>query len=85
MSTIDRRIAPDGGVRYRVRVRLNGARSVCKTFQRKTDARKRAQKTEVAIRQDPYAISPMSRRKTLSDLIDRATGPLPAARWRLHC
>jgi len=71
MSTIDRRISPDGVVRYRVRVPLNGARTVSKTFQRRTDAQKWAQKIEVAIRQDQYAITPMSRRKTLGDLIDR--------------
>ena len=71
MSTIERRVSPDGVVRYRVRVRLNGARTVSKTFQRKTDAQKWAQKTEVEIRQDQYAITSMSRRKTLGDLIDR--------------
>ena len=71
MSTIDRRISPEGAVRYRVRVRLSGAHTISKTFQRKTDAQKWAQKTEVAIRQDQYAIYPMSRRKTLADLIDR--------------
>jgi integrase len=71
MPTIDCRISPDGAVRYRVRVRLNGARTVTKTFHRKTDAQKWAQQTEVAIRQDQYAIMPISRRKTLGDLIDR--------------
>ena len=57
MPTIERRVSPDGVVRYRARVRLNGARTVSKTFQRKTDAQKWAQKTEVAIRQDQYAIN----------------------------
>lgn len=71
MSTIDRRVSPDGVVRYRVRVRLNGTRTVSKTFHRKTDAQKWAQKTEVEIRQDQYAINAISRRKTLGDLIDR--------------
>ena len=71
MPTIERRVSPDGVVRYRARVRLNGARTVSKTFQRKTDAQKWAQKTEVEIRQDQYAFTPMSRRKTLGDLIDR--------------
>ncbi len=71
MSTIDRRISPDGVVRFRVRIRLNGSRTVSKTFQRKTDAQKWAQKTEVSIRQDEYEINPISRRKTLGDLIDR--------------
>ena len=71
MSTIERRISPDGVVRFRARVRLNGVRTASKTFHRKTDAQKWAQKTEVAIREDQYAINPLSRRKTLAELIDR--------------
>ena len=71
MPTIERRFSPDGIVRFRVRVRLNGARTASKTFRRKTDAQKWAQKTEVAIREDQYAINPISRRKTLAELIDR--------------
>ncbi|CAG0981017.1 Putative defective protein IntQ [Burkholderiales bacterium] len=71
MPTIERRASPGGIVRYRARVRLHGAHTASKTFRRKTDAQKWAQKTEVAIRQDQYAISPISRRKPLSELIDR--------------
>ena len=71
MPTIERRVSPDGVVRFRARVRLHGVRTASKTFRRKTDARQWAQKTEVAIREDQYAINPMSRRKTLSELIDR--------------
>jgi len=71
MPTIERRVSPDGTVRFRVRVRLHGTRTASKTFHRKTDAQKWAQKTEVAIREDQYAITPMARRKTLGDLIDR--------------
>ena len=71
MPTIERRVSPDGTVRFRARVRLHGARTASKTFRRKTDAQKWAQKTEVAIREDQYAVNPMSRRKTLGELIDR--------------
>ena len=71
MSTIERRVAPDGTVRFRARVRLYGVSAASKTFHRKTDAQKWAQKTEVAIREDQYAINTMSRRKTLGELIDR--------------
>lgn len=71
MPTIERRASPEGVVRYRARVRLNGARTVSNTFQRKTDAQKWAQKAEVEIRQDQYAFTSLSRRKTLGDLIDR--------------
>jgi integrase len=71
MPTIERRVSPDGTVRYRARVRLHGVRTASKTFDRKTDAQKWAQKTEVAIRQDEYGIDPAWRRKTLAELIDR--------------
>ena len=71
MPTIERRVSPDGAVRYRARIRLHGNRTASKTFQRKTDAQKWAQKTEVAVRQDEYGINPVSRRRTLADLIDR--------------
>jgi len=38
MPTIERRVCPDGTVRFRVRVRLHGARTASKTFHRNTDA-----------------------------------------------
>ena len=71
MPTIERRVSPDGVVRFRARVPLNGASTASKTFRRKTDAQKWAQKTEVAIREDQYAVNPIPRRKTLAELIDR--------------
>ncbi|MFO1307677.1 MAG: hypothetical protein U1F64_04445 [Burkholderiales bacterium] len=71
MATIERRVSPEGTVRYRVRVRLHGNNTVSKTFVRKTDAQHWAQKTEVAIRQEEYQIDPPWRRKSLADLIDR--------------
>lgn len=71
MATIERRISADGAERFRARVRLRGNQFASKTFNRKTDARKWAQKVEVEIRQDQYEIHAISRRKTLGDLIDR--------------
>lgn len=71
MATIERRVSPEGTVRYRVRVRLHGNNTVSKTFIRKTDAQNWAQKMEVAIRQEEYQIDPPWRRKSLADLIDR--------------
>jgi hypothetical protein len=71
MATIERRISASGTERFRARVRLRGNRFTSKTFDRKTDARKWAQRVEVAIRQDQYDIHAISRRKTLGDRIDR--------------
>jgi len=71
MPTVERRVSSDGAVHYRARIRLLGSQTVSKTFHRKSDAQQWAQKTEASIRQDQYEIQPMSRRKTLSDLIDR--------------
>ena len=54
------------------------------SFNRKTDARKWAQKTEVAIREDQYAINPMPRRKTLGELIEQAGQPASAVTRLIH-
>jgi hypothetical protein len=51
----------------RARVHLNGAGTVSKTVQRKADAQKWAQETEVAIWRDEHAITRISRRTTLVD------------------
>jgi len=71
MPTIESRIAPDGAVTYRAKVRIKGAPQVSASFARKTDAAKWAHATEVAIRENRYFKSPAARRYTLSDAIDR--------------
>ncbi len=58
MPTIESRIAPDGAVTYRAKVRIKGARQVSASFSRKTDAAKWGHATEVAIREDRYFRSP---------------------------
>jgi hypothetical protein len=51
MATIERRIADDGSISYRVKVRLKGYPAQSATFDRLTDAKKWASATESAIRE----------------------------------
>jgi hypothetical protein len=67
MAQIATRIAADGSVRYRVRVRLKGAPEETPTFARKTDARAWAQKIEVAIRERRHFPQRATRTKTLGE------------------
>ena len=46
MTVIERRAGRDGGVAFRVKVRLKGQPPVSATFERITDAKKWAQATE---------------------------------------
>ena len=54
MPTIESRIAPDGAVTYRAKVRIKGATQLSASFARKTDAAKWGHPTEVAIRENRY-------------------------------
>lgn len=71
MPTIERRAIADGTVSYRVRVRLKGAAVASATFARKTDAKKWAHATEVAIREGRYFKTAAAQRCTLAEVIDR--------------
>ena len=71
MATIENRIAPNGALTYRAKIRLKGAPAACATFARKTDAKKWAQATEAAIREDRYFKTAAARRCTLAETIDR--------------
>ena len=71
MATIECRTTDGGKNKFRVRVRLKGARVATATFKRRTDAVKWAQSTESAIREGRYFKTSASKRYTLSDAIDR--------------
>jgi len=71
MPTIETRIAPNGAVTYRAKVRLKGAPVAYATFARKTDAKKWAQATEAAIREGRYFKTAAAKRCTLAETIDR--------------
>ncbi|SCX98227.1 site-specific integrase [Nitrosospira sp. Nsp13] len=71
MATIEKRVAEDGKVSYRVRVRIKGFPAQTSTFERKTDANKWAQDTESAIRNNRHFKTSEAKRHTLGELIDR--------------
>ncbi|MCB2199511.1 tyrosine-type recombinase/integrase [bacterium] len=56
---------------YRVQVRLKGHPTVSKTFDRKTDATKWAQKTETEIRERRYFKKATAEKHTLTETLDR--------------
>lgn len=71
MATIQERRTESGDLRYRVLVRLKGAPTQTATFARLADARRWAQKTETAIREDRYFETSEARKHTVAELIDR--------------
>ncbi len=71
MAYIQTRKTTDGQTRYRVQVRLRGYPTQTATFQRKTDARRWAQQTEVGIREGRYFKTVEAKRHTLAELVER--------------
>lgn len=71
MATIRERKTNKGHVRYQAQVRLKGFPAQSATFDRKTDAKRWIQQTEAAIREGRHFKTAISKRKTLSDLINR--------------
>lgn len=71
MANIERRISKSGKVSYRVLIRLKGQPTQSATFERKTDAKLWAQKTESSIRERRYFKTYEAQKHTVSDLIDR--------------
>ena len=71
MPTIESRIASNGAITYRAKVRVKGAPQVSASFARKTDAAKWGRATEVAIREKRYFKNSAAKRYTLADAIDR--------------
>lgn len=71
MANIEKRISEDGKTSYRVKVRLKGCPVQSATFERLTDAKKWAQSTESAIRENRHFKTAEAKRHTLAELIDR--------------
>jgi len=71
MPAIETRIAPDGAKSYRAKICLKGAPQISVSFDRRTDAKKWAQDTQSAIRNDRYFKSSAASRHTLAEAIDR--------------
>ena len=71
MAAIQTRKGKSGATSYRVIVRLKGHPTQTATFRRKTDAKRWAQQTEVAIREGRYFSTCEAQKRTLAELIDR--------------
>ena len=71
MASIEKRIAPDGTVSHRVKIRIKGFPTQTATFARLTDAKDWAKITEGAIKDRRYFKNTESKKRTLGELIDR--------------
>lgn len=71
MAVIQERKSADGKVKYRALVRLKGHPPQSATFDRKTDAKKWAQDTESAIRNNRHFKSAEAKKHTVAELIER--------------
>lgn len=71
MASINKHIADDGKTTYRVRVRLKGYPIQTATFNRLTDAKDWAKRTESAIKEGRHFKTAEAKKHTLGELIDR--------------
>ena len=71
MAAIEKRIASDGSVSYRVKVRLRGVPVQSATFASLAKAKQWAQSTESAIREGRYFQTAEGKRHTLAEAIER--------------
>ncbi len=71
MPTIQKRIAKDGTVSYRVQVRIKGRPSETSTFDRLTDAKNWGQQTEADIKRGKYFKTAEAKKRTMAEAIDR--------------
>ncbi len=71
MANIEKRTSSIGKVSYRVLVRLKGYQPKSATFERLTDARDWAQKTESAMKDKRYFKTAESKKHTVVDMIER--------------
>lgn len=71
MASYSTRRTSRGATRHIVRVRLTGFRQLVRSFERKTDAREWAQRTEAQLREGRDFPSRQRAQRTLRDLIER--------------
>ena len=73
MPTVQRRVTPNGKVRYRAMVRIKGYKPKTATFLKRADAVTWAQETETKVKQSKYFPDRLieSEKNTLGDLLDR--------------
>lgn len=71
MATIEERKNEDGTTGYRVKLRIRGFAPVSKTFERRTDAKRWAAKTEAAMREGRFFPERDAARRTVAELCDK--------------
>ncbi len=71
MANIQERQSKSGQSRFRVQIRVKGAKPVSRTFSRKTDAKKWASETERDIESGLYSRVAEAKKHTVSEAIDR--------------
>lgn len=71
MANVEKRISDSGKITYRVKVRLRGFPPQSATFDRVTDAKTWASKTETEIKEGRYFKTSASKRHTLGEMVDR--------------
>ncbi len=71
MAYLQKRVSKDGTIRWRVQVRLKGHPIQSTTFDKKSDAKKWADKIETEIREGRHFPTSHAKRHTVADVIDR--------------
>lgn len=71
MASIEKRTSEDGKTSYRVKVRIKGYPAQTATFDQVTAAKRWAQSTESAIRENRHFKTSEAKKRTLAELIDR--------------
>jgi integrase len=71
MASIQKRVSPNGKISFRVQVRKKGYPPARATFERLTDAKRWATNTEAEMQENRYFKNTASKKKTVSELIDR--------------
>lgn len=71
MASIEKRVANDGTITFRVKVRLKGAPVQTATFSRLTDAKIWSEQTAAAIREGRHFKTTEAKKHTVADLINR--------------
>lgn len=70
MATIEKRVAKDGKVSFRVKVRIKGCPELSETFSTRTAAKEWAEKTQSDIRGGMRLIAREAKKRTFEELVD---------------
>lgn len=70
MATIEKRVAKDGKLSFRAKIRIKGCPEISETFSTKTAAKEWAEKTQSDIRGGMRLITREAKKRTVAELID---------------